>query len=226
MTTQTREDARSAAVFDLDGTILPGTSAEREFIRFATATGEIGYAEQVARLANWVLHVPTRGVIRNKTHFAGCDVHTISRLGRTFVDTWLMHLFPDEAFDMIRLHRDRGDVVGIVSGAPEDLIAGLAGPLDLDFVVGTELEVRKGRLTGRVARSHNSGATKVERALAVARRFSFDLTRSTAYGDAYTDRFLLSHVSRPVAVNPDSRLRKLAEANGWPVLSYGAGERI
>jgi HAD superfamily hydrolase (TIGR01490 family) len=160
-------------------------------------------------------------VAQNKAHFAGFPRRRLTDLGRVFVETWLIDRIPEEAVHAIDVHRRRGEVVGIVSGAPEDLIRELAEPLGLDFVVGTDLDTREGILTGHVARGHISGETKVETAHKLARHFDFDLSRSSAYGNAYADRFLLSRVSRPVAVNPDERLRKLAESQGWPVLSYG-----
>lgn len=129
-----------------------------------------------------------------------------------------MPRIPGEAQDAIERHRQRGDVVGIVSGAPQDLIADLREALTLDFLIGTDLEDVDGVLTGRVRDRHLSGRTKVDRASALGRLLGFDLARSAAYGNAYSDRHLLATVANPFAVNPDGRLRKVARARGWPVV--------
>jgi phosphoserine phosphatase len=42
-----------------------------------------------------------------------------------------------------------------------------------------------------------------------------DLQKSYAYADSYADREILECVGHPVAVNPDRRLRKVAQSRGW-----------
>jgi phosphoserine phosphatase len=44
-----------------------------------------------------------------------------------------------------------------------------------------------------------------------------DLAHTFFYTDSHTDLALLEHVGYPVAVNPDIRLRRLAQRRGWPV---------
>ena len=51
-------------------------------------------------------------------------------------------------------------------------------------------------------------------------RFSV-FRRSWFYSDSRNDIPLLSHVTDPVAVNPDSTLEALAAERGWPVLRIG-----
>ena len=49
-----------------------------------------------------------------------------------------------------------------------------------------------------------------------------DVGASTAYSDSHTDLPFLEAVGRPVAVNPDRELRRIAEERGWPVLEFSA----
>ena len=46
-----------------------------------------------------------------------------------------------------------------------------------------------------------------------------DFERSYFYSDSLNDLPLLSLVSNPVAVDPDSTLRTYAKSAGWPILS-------
>ena len=107
-----------------------------------------------------------------------------------------------------------------MSGAPEILIAPLKDLLDLDFVVGTKLACEQGRLTGDLDGPRVSGREKVRQSEEVARTYKFDLRESTAYGNAFDDRFLLAEVARPVVVNPDIRLARLAHQKGWPICVF------
>ena len=209
-----------AALFDLDGTLLPGTSAEREFIRFALQTGKQTGPEAIRAFLSWVVRIPTRGVQSNKTYFGGVEMNLLAETAETFCRQQLTRHIPDQAQRLIAVHRTAGDYLGIVSGAPEILIAPLKDLLDLDFVVGTKLTCEQGRLTGDLDGPRVSGREKVRQADQVALTYEFDLRESTAYGNAFDDRFLLAEVARPVVVNPDIRLARLARQKNWPICIF------
>ena len=206
-----------AAIFDLDGTLLPATSAEREFVRFVLQTRRRTVPQAVGAFLFWAAHIPTRGLRANKSHFRGGEIDLLRETGAAFCRERLRRRIPQQARDAIEAHRADGDVLGILSGAPQLLIAPLKDLLGLDFVVGTGLVCRQGRLTGDLDGPHLSGPEKVRRAQEVAGACGFSLPRSSAYANAFGDRFLLEAVDRPRAVNPDRRLARLARKNGWPI---------
>ena len=209
-----------AAIFDLDGTLLPGTSAEREFIRFALTTGQQTVPGAIRAFLSWVVRIPTRGIQSNKTYFDGGEMDLLAETAETFCHQHLTHHIPAQAQRLIATHRTAGDCLGIVSGAPEILIAPLQDLLNLDFVVGTKLACEQGRLTGDLDGPRVSGREKVRQSEEVARTYEFDLRESTAYGNAFDDRFLLAAVTHPVVVNPDIRLVRLARKKGWPICIF------
>lgn len=209
-----------AALFDLDGTLLPGTSAEREFIRFALQTGRQTAPAAVRAFLSWVVRIPTRGIQSNKTYFGGVETDLLAETAETFCQQQLTYHIPDQAKRLIAAHRTAGDCLGIISGAPQLLIAPLKNLLDLDFVVGTKLACKQGRLTGDLDGPRVSGSEKVRLSDEVARTYGFDLHESAAYGNAFDDRFLLSAVAHPVAVNPEGRLARLAHKKGWPICIF------
>lgn len=209
-----------AAIFDLDGTLLPGTSAEREFIRFALTTGKLTAPEAVRTFLSWAVRIPTRGIQANKTYFGNIEMDLLSETAETFCQQQLTRRIPDQAQRLIAAHRAAGDCLGIVSGAPQLLIAPLKDLLDLDFVVGTKLACEQGHLTGDLDGPRVSGREKVRQSEEVARIYKFDLRESAAYGNAFDDRFLLAEVAHPVVVNPDIRLARLARQKGWPICVF------
>ena len=209
-----------AAIFDLDGTLLPGTSAEREFIRFALKIGKLTAPEAIRTFLSWAVRIPTRGVQSNKTHFGGGEMALLAETAETFCRQQLTRRIPAQAQRLIAAHRAAGDCLGIVSGAPQLLIAPLKNLLDLDFVVGTKLACEQGRLTGDLDGPRVSGREKVHQSEEVALTCEFDLRESAAYGNAFDDRFLLAEVAHPVVVNPDIRLARLARQKGWPICVF------
>ena len=209
-----------AAIFDLDGTLLPGTSAEREFIRFALKTGQLTAPAALSAFLSWVVRIPTRGIQSNKTYFGDIEMDLLAETAETFCRQQLTRRIPDQAQRLIAAHRTAGDYLGIVSGAPQLLIAPLKDLLDLDFIVGTKLACEQGRLTGDLDGPRVSGREKVRQSEEVALTCEFDLRESAAYGNAFDDRFLLAEVAHPVVVNPDIRLARLAHQKGWPICVF------
>jgi phosphoserine phosphatase len=51
------------------------------------------------------------------------------------------------------------------------------------------------------------------------------LEHAVFYTDSITDLPLLEAVGRPVAVNPDPRLRRLARRRGWPIEDWLSARR-
>jgi HAD superfamily hydrolase (TIGR01490 family) len=121
-----------------------------------------------------------------------------------------------------RLHRHQaqGHTVAIVSAMFVPCLKSIAGHFGVKEFVGTQLEARDGRYTGRIVPPLISGAAKAEQArqLLSVRGDEIDWESSYAYGDSFTDRDMLSLVGHPVAVYPDTKLYALAKARNWEVL--------
>jgi HAD superfamily hydrolase (TIGR01490 family) len=126
------------------------------------------------------------------------------------------------AVERLRWHQRAGHCIILLSGTLDLLLAPLAEHLGVHARVGTEIEVVDRCLTGKIAGLHPFGAVKAECLVAMNRAGAFDLARSFAYADHYADRHLLVAVGHPIAVNPDRRLRRLAERRGWMIENFTA----
>jgi HAD superfamily hydrolase (TIGR01490 family) len=112
----------------------------------------------------------------------------------------------------------REAVVAIVTGATPYAARPLARELGIDHVICTELEVdEQGCFTGRMRPPMCYGAGKIARLARIAEQQDFLLEQSTFYSDSITDLPLLERVQTPVAINPDARLRRVAERRGWRI---------
>ena len=98
----------------------------------------------------------------------------------------------------------------------EAFAARLAGEIGSDEVaaLGTPLEVRDGRATGRLAAPIGTGPRKARRVTA----FAAGAPIAAAYGDSGADLGLLEMAREPVAVAPDRELSRVALARGWRIL--------
>jgi phosphoserine phosphatase len=77
----------------------------------------------------------------------------------------------------------------------------------------------EGRYTGRMA-FYAYGAQKATAMRELATRVGIDLSASSAYSDSATDLPMLEAVGRPVAVNADRALAKVARERGWETRQF------
>ncbi len=211
-----------AALFDLDRTL----------VRKETATLYVKWQRQVGRATTrdlirtmyWVAQY-TLGIIDAPAVAKRAVATLAGKPEQEMIDeceAWFQsHVLPhvaDEGRRAVERHRRMGDLVAIVTGATPYVARPLGRLLDIDHVVASELEVdASGRFTGRPVEPLCFGEGKVTRTTALAKTHGFALEEAAFYTDSLTDLPLLERVGERVIVNPDPRLRRLANARAWPV---------
>lgn len=218
------QENRIAAIFDVDGTLLAGSSMERIFVQFLYRRGEIDWREGLQFLAG-SLEALARGrapFASNKSYLRGKDATQIRRLARDcFVTEIAPRLLP-AAMERLRWHQRAGHFVLLLSGSLDLLLEPLAEHLGIGARIGAEIESNDLRLTGRIVGIHPLGNAKAECLRLMATTLSFNLKRSFAYADQYSDRFLLRMVGNPVIVNGDAALQRYAHDRGWMSEDFAA----
>jgi phosphatidylinositol alpha 1,6-mannosyltransferase len=221
---------RAAAFFDVDRTVVRGSC----FLALARPARRAGLvsARSVARAALHQLWFSARGYSdgrlarsarRAAAVLAGMEVAEVRRLGRRALATHVLPRVHPAALRTVEAHRRAGDLVFLVSAAPEELVGELAALLHADGFAGTRAETAAGRYTGTLLRvCHGEG--KVRAVEELARSHAVDLGRSTAYSDSASDLGMLCLVGRPVCVNPDARLRAEARRRRWEIRRFRLGD--
>jgi len=124
----------------------------------------------------------------------------------------------DGGREAVRRHQEAGDLCAIVTGASPYASWPLARRLRIPHVVSTVFEVDEaGVFTGLPEYPLCLGEGKVTRAERLAREQGFLLSDAIFYTDSVTDLPLLERVAERVIVNPDRRLRRVAEKRGWRI---------
>jgi HAD superfamily hydrolase (TIGR01490 family) len=207
---------RTCAIFDLDGTIIDNSS-ERAFVRYLLSKRELSFVN----LASWVLYLfKTRSLHTaktNKIYLSNKDYGHIQLLAKKCFHERLVQHISEKALDLIQMHKEQGHVVILLSGSLEILVANFKEYLGMDLMIGHSLELKDGILTGRTIGLQPYEKNKAVLAKQLAEKYGLDLSRSYAYGNHYSDVYQLSLVKHPVAVNPDRKLRRIANENGWAI---------
>jgi len=223
------EGPEVGAFFDLDGTLVAGFSAVA-FLRDRLASGDLTF-QDMADVALAGLSFRREGLGFSGLMAAmarvlrGTREQELLETGeRVFVEQLEATLFED-ARRLVQAHRERGHTLAIVTASTRYQAEPVARDLGIEHLLCTRLEVKGGKLTGRVLRPTCWGPEK----LAAARRFSerngVDLAQSYAYSDGYEDLPLLEAVGRPRPTNPDRQLARLARARSWPCRSLARKDR-
>lgn len=210
-----------AAVFDFDGTLISGYSAEVVY-RDRLRRRDIGPGE-ILRSTRALADMQLRGrdvgalVTAALEGLAGRTDEHMRELGaRLFRDTIAGMVFPD-ARELVRAHRRAGHTVVIATSATRYQVGALAEDLEVDELLCTEAELDDdGRLTGATAGPVLWGDAKAQAVRAFARRRRLPLRDAFAYGNGDEDEPVLELVGHPCVLNPTDGLDRLAARNGWP----------
>jgi len=216
---------RKAALFDMDRTLLKKDTAAL-YTQYRRDIGEAGFRDTL-RVGWWMMQY-TMGVIdaprvalKALEHFRGREESwLIESCQGWFKEYVLEHVQPKGRAAVAR-HRAQGDVVAIVTGATPYAANPLAAELGIETVVCTTLEIdANGCFTGRPIEPLCYGEGKLLLAKRAGERLGFRVEEATFYSDSITDAPLLEAVKTPIVVNPDRRLKRLAQRRGWPVEAW------
>ena len=219
-------EQRAAAFFDLDKTLIEGSSA----LHFARAAYRAGMMSrrQLASDAWENIKFRVRGSTDEGTEalkqrvldgIAGQRVTDLARMG-VDVLTGILPLVYREVLDEAYAHQDAGRPVFIVTAASQELAEVLARVLVLDGGIGMRSEVRDGVYTGKPAGPFTYRDGKAVAIREIAEREGIDLSESYAYSDSESDLPMMRAVGHPVAVNPDRVLERVAREQGWRIMRF------
>ena len=219
-----------AAFFDFDGTLFRGSTWRGIALHHRT-TGTnrtMLWLYLYSHLALYPLY--RAGLLKRKPYYLlwaknmswtlrGLTVEQAQGVFRWLWENYVKSRLRPEIMSIWEEHRSKGRKLVIVSGSFEPLIKFVGEQLGADWAIGTELEVRNGRLTGRIKGPLCFGEGKLDRLRAfLASHPDLDLSRSYAYADSIYDLPVLELVGNPVAVYPDPELAAYAESKGWPII--------
>ncbi|MCT1804995.1 HAD family hydrolase [Corynebacterium sanguinis] len=222
------QDAEAAAFFDIDNTLIQGSSlvllgrglAKKRMITLRELlpglTKQLRYrvfgSEKTSDIASGRAHA--LGLARGK------KVSDLLELADDIVDHQILGRAFDPTLQLAHMHLAAGQQVWLVSATPVQIGQALAARLGFTGALGTVAEAEDGLFTGRLVGDILHGPGKRHAVAALAALQQLDLKQCTAYSDSINDIPMLSMVGTPVAVNPDRALRKHAQDKGWEIRDY------
>jgi len=216
-----------AAFFDLDKTVIDRASIAafgRPFLKGGLINRRLVARAAVSQLIYLYFGADEERLVRVRESMLavtkGWDRAQVRQIVRETMLQTIEPIMYAEALELMELHRAAGHRVYLVSASPEEIVLPLADLLGVDGAICSRGEVdEQGRYTGRMA-FYAYGEAKASAMRELAERTGLDLAASSAYSDSATDLPMLEAVGRPVAVNPDRALAKVARERGWEMRNF------
>ena len=220
------EHGRGAAFFDLDRTLMAGSSG-LHWARAARGAGLLtrrrmvryGWQNVMFRLQGSTDNATDRVRREVGEMISGQRVVDLQRLAPKVLAGVLPRLYP-QMLAVAHAHQDAGRPVYICTAASQEMAGMLAHVLSFDGALGARSEVVDGRYTGRAAGPFTYREGKAEAIRELASEENLDLAASYAYSDSESDLPMLRAVGHPVVVNPDAALARVAREEGWEILRF------
>lgn len=181
------------AFFDFDGTITKKDTLF-DFIIFA-----VGYKTFVIKLfillpwlVLYVLRIIPNWVAKEKVlhaYFGNWDIDGFNKCAHRYGIERIPSIVKPEMFTKITMHKNNNDTVVVVSASCENWVKPWCNLHGIECIA-TKLEVKEGKLTGKIAGKNCYGPEKVARI-----QKQYDVTRYDtiyAYGDSKGDREMLA----------------------------------
>jgi len=211
-------------IFDLDNTILKGDS-DYSWIEFLINNNHVdGDFYRNKNDYFYDQYVEGKLDIHEYCEFA---LSTFIVLGKEKAEK-LLDIFMKEIIEpminiyilrILHKHYEAGDTLLLASATNSILVNRIGARLEFKNIIGTDPEVKDGSITGKILGDPAIGDGKLKKVVSWMRdNGKLDFSETTFYSDSINDLPLLESVEKPIAVNPDARLRKTSVLRGWEIV--------
>jgi HAD superfamily hydrolase (TIGR01490 family) len=219
--------ARGLCLFDLDETLLP-IDSDHAWGQFVARLGWVD-ADEFARRndAFFAQYKAGRLDIHAYIEFTTAPLRArgpaeAEAAQRRFMDEVIAPNLRPAALDLVRGHRERGDLIALVTATNDFVTAPIARAFGIDTLIAVRLERGPGgTITGRIdgTPSYREGkVARVDEWLRAQGTGWAGFGRISVYSDSINDLALLERATDPVATNPSPPLETVARERGWRIL--------
>ncbi|WP_231737308.1 HAD-IB family hydrolase [Sphingopyxis sp. A083] len=215
-----------AALFDFDGTIIAGYSATA-MLREKLQRREMS-VEEIAETANVIAQhslgaIGFSGLMSGAAKFMkGVEEESFVQFGEELYKKHIARKIYPETRAIIEAHQAKGHRVAIISSATIYQIEPTARDLGISDIKCSAYEIEDGVFTGDIIRPLCFGEGKVIAAEELAAEYGLDLDQSYFYSDSDDDIELLERVGKPRPLNPNMKLKAIADERNWPVQRFAS----
>jgi HAD superfamily hydrolase (TIGR01490 family) len=216
-----RKEYQKIAVFDIDGTLVVGSSVEVQLIHLLNRNKEVPFSNYLQTFLSMASQLPLgfRHVIRRKSvYLEGLSVKRVLSFLPEMFETRLRPRFSKAGLSIINRLKDKGYEIVFISGTFDFVVDYLVKKLGAHGGLGSIIETKDGKFTGRIRGIHPYYYGKLTILNQYLEDRSVDYSNSYGFADSWADIPLLSLFGHSIALNPGRLLEKRAKKLGWPII--------
>lgn len=146
-------------------------------------------------------------------------IEKLQALHRQFMQEKIRPIITDKSRELVARHKAEGDTLVIITATNAFVTSPIAEEFGIEHLIATNPEMNDGRYTGKIAGTPCYQEGKVTRLKEWMLAHKIQSDDCWFYSDSNNDLPLLNIVNRPVAVDPDDKLRTVATEKNWPIIS-------
>lgn len=212
------------AIFDLDNTLIAGDS-DHSWGEFLVAQSIVD--SQTYKEMNDKFYADYESGCLDIFAYLEFSVEPLTRLSmeklqslhKKFMRDVINPIKLKGAEDLINQHRQAGDRLLIITSTNRFIVEPICKSIGIDEIIATDLEIIDGKYSGEVMGIPTFQEGKVQRFNQWLEEQKESSDGSYFYSDSINDMPMLLEVAHPIAVDPDSALRKEAESRHWEIIS-------
>lgn len=211
-------------IFDLDNTLIAGDSdylwgeflVERELVDVDAYKQKNDYFYEQYEQSKLDIYEYTDFVTEP---LKANSMETLNKLHQEFMQEKIQPIMLPQAAELIQKHKDQGDQLLIITATNSFITKPIGDALEIDELLGIDLEVIDGRFTGKIVGTPSFQEGKVTRLNEWLADKNISLEGAYFYSDSINDLPLLEKVDNPVVVDGDEKLTAIAKERDWKQIS-------
>lgn len=147
------------------------------------------------------------------------SMEDLATLHEEFMETQIKASMSSKSKALIAQHKAMDHTLMVITATNSFVTRPIVSAFGIDKLIATEPQIENGRYTRKIEGVPSFKEGKVTRLNAWLDKNNETLEDSYFYSDSHNDLPLLELVTHPVAVDPDPKLREVAESKGWDIIS-------
>ncbi|GAB4369551.1 MAG: HAD-IB family hydrolase [Calditrichia bacterium] len=211
----------SWAVFDVDGTLLPGTSMERMFMKHLVQIRKLPLRNILFYFSRILLKLISEDLTdafkSNKYYLRRLPVETVREISQELIENEIWSAISSKGLETIDVCRRENYKIMLMSGSPDFLILPLEKKIGADYTIATQMRIEDGQFTGEIVGLHPYGIHKRHLLEKLSPKLKIEFEKSMVFANHHTDALHMELFGKAVAVNPTPKLEKIAGKRQWGI---------